>query len=77
MKKQLSREAVMLKQRRIELRLSQQETADKVGLLLQQYQRIENDTRHIAKANMILGLKICETLDIDPYKLVFGKSVGE
>ena len=66
-----NREAKILKERREELGLTQQEIAMEVGLSLQQYQRYEYGSRRLSNSAMKLGLKICAVLELDPYEFTF------
>ena len=71
MKGKLPREAMILREQRVFLEMTQQEVADELGINLQQYQRYEYGDRDLHKIPMELGLKICYLLEIDPYDLVF------
>jgi transcriptional regulator with XRE-family HTH domain len=55
----------ILKERRINLRLTQQEVAEKAGILLQQYQKFESGERKIESATFQTACKIIEALDMD------------
>lgn len=68
------RESTMLKNRRIELGLSQTEVALNAGIQLQQYQKFEYGQRQLSNSTMLLGLRICAVLEIDPYEFAFGNS---
>lgn len=57
----------VLRSRRNELGLTQQQVADKARIHLQQYQRLESGERHICGASMRIGLSVCAVLKIDPY----------
>lgn len=70
----LPRSAQMLRQRRKELHLSQQDVAVLIGFEQQHYQRYEYGVFDIANASMRIGLTICDVLEIDPFDLIFGKS---
>ena len=72
MKGMLPREAVILREQRIFLDMTQQEAADELGINLQKYQRYEYGDRDLHKVPMELGLKICYLLELDPYELIFG-----
>ena len=65
------REGRMLKRKREDLGLSQQELAVEVGLSIRQYQRFEYGERLLSKASMRQGLRICAALELDPFELVF------
>lgn len=72
----MQREAEILKESRIKLGMSQMDVAMNAGILLQQYQKFEYGDRQLSNSSMILGLRICAVLEIDPYKLVFENSTG-
>ncbi len=72
MKGILPREAIILREQRRFLEMTQQEVADELGVSLQQYQRYEYGDRDLRKMPLELGLKICYLLEIDPYELIFG-----
>lgn len=59
---------VLLRNRRIELGLTQQQVADKANIQLRQYQRVESGERHIRSASAKTMLSICAVLKIDPYE---------
>lgn len=63
-------EYAALHYRREELGLSQQEAADRSGITLRQYQRFESGERSMASASLRIGLSICRTLDLDPYRFI-------
>ena len=73
MAKNIGREAMILKKRRKELGLTQTEVADAIGIQLQQYQMFEYGTRKVSTSSMILGLRLCAALELEPYELVFEK----
>lgn len=73
MAKNIGREALILKKRRTELGLTQNEIAEAIGVQLQQYQMFEYGTRKVSTSSMILGLRLCAALELDPYELVFEK----
>ena len=73
MAKNIGREALILKKRRKELGLTQTDVADAIGVQLQQYQMFEYGTRKVSTSSMILGLRLCASLELEPYELVFEK----
>ena len=73
MVKNIGREALILKKRRKELGLTQTDVADAIGVQLQQYQMFEYGTRKVSTSSMILGLRLCAALELDPYEMVFEK----
>ena len=70
MKEAMVTEAEIIRNRGIELGLSQMEVAVSAGLILQQYQRFEYGYRKLSNANMITALRICAALNLDPYEFV-------
>jgi DNA-binding XRE family transcriptional regulator len=73
MKNPMSREALILKKRRKELNMTQTDVANAIGIQLQQYQLFEYGTRKVSTSSMLLGLRLCAVLELDPYELVFEK----
>ena len=73
MAKKLGREALILRKRRKELNMTQSEVADAIGVQVQQYQLFEYGTRKVSTSSMILGLRLCAVLELEPYELVFEK----
>jgi len=65
------REAVILRERRNALGMTQIQTAAEIGIELQQYQRYEYGAAKLSNATMKLGLRICAALELDPYEVVF------
>ena len=63
-------DAGVLRSRREQLGFSQQDVADRAGIKLPQYQRIEAGTRHLDGCSMRIGLAICAVLLLDPYTMV-------
>ena len=61
----------ILKNRRIELGLTQQEVAVELGMHIRQYQRFEYGEQSLAKCSMQTGLRICAILRLNPYDVVF------
>jgi transcriptional regulator with XRE-family HTH domain len=66
------RDGQIIRDRRIELGLTQEQAAMELGISLQQYQRYEYGEREIRKMSMDLGLRMCFLLELDPFELVFG-----
>ena len=64
------KEAEILRNRRKELGLTQMEAAVRAGLVLQQYQRFEYGHQKLSSAKMIIALRICTALELDPYSFV-------
>ena len=74
MSKKLGRESLILRNRRKELGMTQSEVADQIGVQLQQYQLFEYGKRKVSSSSMILGLRLCAVLELEPYELVFEES---
>ena len=55
----------ILKERRINLRLTQQEVAEKAKILPQQYQKFESGERKIESATFQTACRVIEALDMD------------
>lgn len=57
----------ILRQRREELRLTQQQVATQAHILWGQYHRLETDERDIVDASARVLLSVCAVLQLDPY----------
>ena len=57
----------ILKSRRLDLRLTQQQVATGANIQLQQYQRLESGERNIESASMRVALSVCAVLKLDPF----------
>ncbi len=68
---QTRREGSLLRQRRKELKLSQERVAEFASISLQSYQKYEYGERLFSRANMQTGLRICYVLELDPFEAVF------
>ena len=64
------REGRILRDRRIELGMTQEEAALELGISLQQYQRYEYVDRRFANCPMRIGLRICALLELDPFEVI-------
>ena len=64
------RVAHTLKERRMELGLTQIQVAMESGIELQQYQRFEKGIRPFENCSLKIGLRVCAALEIDPYELM-------
>lgn len=60
----------VLRRRREEMGLTQQQVADKAGIQLRQYQRFESNERGLSGASMRIGLSVCSVLKLDPYEVM-------
>ena len=63
-------DAGVLRSRREQLGLTLQEVAERAGIKLPQYQRLEAGTRQLSGCSMRIGLAICAVLLLDPYTMV-------
>ena len=70
---QLPRTARIIRQRRQELGLTQQDVAVLMGFEQQHYQRYEYGVFDLANASMRIGLTLCDVLELDPFYLIFDK----
>lgn len=60
-------EGQILRTRREELKLTQQQVANKAKILLRQYQRLESGERNLTSASARIMLSVCAVLKLDPY----------
>ena len=63
----------MIRSARHRMGLTQMEAAEKAGIAIETYQRLEYGERDIRRASMQTGLGVCTALGIDPITLVFGE----
>ena len=63
-------DAQILQSRREQLGLTQQQVADRAGIKLPQYQRLESGVRHLSGCSMRIGLAICAVLLLDPFEII-------
>ena len=63
-------EGRILRERRMELGMTQEEVALELGISLQQYQRYEYGERKISNCPMRIGLRICALLELEPFEIV-------
>ena len=66
-----NRIGIILKNRRNELNMTQMQVAIESDVTLQEYQRFEYGEREFTKCQMAKGLRICLTLELDPFEVVF------
>ncbi len=74
MNKKVSREALILQKHRKEMGMTQTDVAGQVGIQLQQYQLYEYGKRKVSSSSMLLGLRLCAVLELNPYELIFEKT---
>ena len=67
----------ILKIRRIELGLTQQQVADIASINIRQYQRFESGERELGNASFRIGVAIADILKLDVHELVNTPSVDE
>ena len=72
MKRQITRESVIIRQARIRLKLSQQQVATLISIQIRQYQRLEYGETAVQKLGLRAGLALSIVLELDPYNLIFG-----
>lgn len=60
----------ILANRRKELNMTQQQVAERAGIQLRQYQRLEGGDRNITGSTGRVLLAVCDALKLDPYALV-------
>ncbi len=60
----------ILRERRIELGMTQEEAALELGMSIHQYQRYEYGEHRLANCPMRIGLRICEVFELDPFEVV-------
>ena len=66
-------QSTILKQQRLMLGLTQQDVADRAGIQLAQYQRIESGQREIGRASLTVAYHILKALEIDIDKFMAGQ----
>ena len=62
----------MLRERRLELGMTQEEVALELGRSIHQYQRYEYGEHKLSNCPLKIGLRICAVLELDPFEVVFG-----
>ena len=62
----------LLRDRRLELGMTQEDVALELGMSIHQYQRFEYGETKLSNSRMKIGLRICAILALDPYEAVFG-----
>ena len=67
-----SGECETIRERRLELGLTQEQVASTLQMNLREYQRYEHGDFKLANSRMRTGLRICAVLELDPYVAVFG-----
>ena len=59
-----------IRRARLQKGFTQEEAAEKAGVSLRTYQRLEHGKRDILDASMRTGLGVCAALGIDPLTLI-------
>ena len=68
-----NKEGRILRKKRLELGLTQEEIATELGMSIHQYQRYEYGECSLSNSRMRIGLRICAILELDPYAVVFAE----
>ena len=66
-----NRAGQILRERRLELGLTQEEVALELHMSIHQYQRYEYGEHQLPNCPMKVGLRICAVLELDPYEIIF------
>ena len=61
----------ILRERRIELGMTQEQIALELGISIHQYQRYEYGEHRLSNTPMRIGLRICAILELDPFEVIF------
>lgn len=60
----------ILRRRRLELGMTQEQVALKLGMSIHQYQRYEYGEHRFPNIPMRIGLRVCTVLELDPFELL-------
>ena len=60
----------ILHSRRLELGMTQEQVALKLGMSIHQYQRCEYGEHRFTNIPMRIGLRVCNVLELDPFELL-------
>ena len=60
----------ILRSRRLELGMTQEQVALKLGMSIHQYQRYEYGEHRFPNIPMRTGLRVCNVLELDPFELL-------
>ena len=66
-----NRAGQILRERRLELGLTQEDVALELHMSIHQYQRCEYGEHLLSNCPMRVGLRICAVLELDPYEIIF------
>ena len=61
----------ILRERRLELGLTQEDVALELHMSIHQYQLYEYGEHLLSNCPMRVGLRICAVLELDPYEIIF------
>lgn len=59
-----------LRRQREALGLTQKAVAEKAGIDIRQYQRLETGERSMSSTSLRIGLAVCDVLKLDPHRFV-------
>ena len=65
--------ADVIRSARLRKGFTQEEAAEKAGISIRTYQRLEQGKRDILEASMKTGLGVCAALGIDPLALILDR----
>ena len=60
----------ILRSRRLELGMTQEQVALKLGMSIHQYQRYEYGEHRFPNIPTRIGLRVCTVLELDPFELL-------
>ena len=69
-------ECKILKKRREQLGLTQQQVANIAGINIRQYQRFESGERRISSTSFRIGVAVVDALELDVHDLVITPSIA-
>ena len=72
-KGRMSYDGIVLKKRRRQLGLTQQEVAEKAGINIKQYQRFETGERELTDASFMTTCQVLKALEMDAGKYATGE----
>ena len=66
-KRNIPQDSEILRDRRLELNMTQMEVALEADIQLRQYQRLEYGEFTMSSTSMRVGLAVCRALELDPF----------
>ena len=66
-KRNIPQDSEILRDRRLELNMTQMEVALEADIQLRQYQRLEYGEFTMSRTSMRVGLAVCRALELDPF----------